>query len=187
MSLITKKIWRNKISGKLRRSGNWRPLWTRHSCSILLGKRAANQTSSDTFNNPNANALRCDSYRTKKPSPLYHYNPVAPKAHWYTGNMIQAEPHSHPLRPWNGTAIILMDLDAFFCIGRATRPSRMERETVIVGGDPTKRGVVSTASYEARTFGVHSAMPSSTAARLCPQAIWTPATSIDIANYRRRS
>ena len=50
----------------------------------------------------------------------------------------------------------------------------MERETRYRRGDPTKRGVVSTASYEARKYGVHSAMPSSTAARLCPQAVWTP-------------
>ena len=44
---------------------------------------------------------------------------------------------------------------------------------MIVGGDPNKRGVVSTASYEARKFGVHSSMPSSQAQRLCPQAVWT--------------
>lgn len=88
--------------------------------------------------------------------------------------MIQAEPHSHPLRPWNGTAIILMDLDAFFASVEQLDHPEWKGKPVIVGGDPTKRGVVSTASYEARTFGVHSAMPSSTAARLCPQAIWTP-------------
>ena len=88
--------------------------------------------------------------------------------------MIQTEPHSHPLRPWNGTAIILMDLDAFFASVEQLDHPEWKGKPVIVGGDPTKRGVVSTASYEARKFGVHSAMPSSTAARLCPQAIWAP-------------
>lgn len=44
---------------------------------------------------------------------------------------------------------------------------------LIVGGDADSRGVVSTCSYEARRFGVHSAMPSAEAQRLCPQAIWT--------------
>ena len=82
--------------------------------------------------------------------------------------------HTSALRPWNGTAIILMDLDAFFASVEQFDHPEWKGKPVIVGGDPAKRGVVSTASYEARTFGVHSAMPSSTAARLCPNAIWTP-------------
>lgn len=82
--------------------------------------------------------------------------------------------HTEELRPWNGTAIILMDLDAFFASVEQFDHPDWKGKPVIVGGDPAKRGVVSTASYEARKFGVHSAMPSSTAARLCPEAIWTP-------------
>ena len=78
------------------------------------------------------------------------------------------------LRPWNGPAIILMDLDAFFASVEQLDHPEWKGKPVIVGGSPEKRGVVSTASYEARTYGVHSAMPSSTAARLCPNAIWTP-------------
>ena len=55
---------------------------------------------------------------------------------------------------------------------------------VIVGGSPEKRGVVSTCSYEARTYGVHSAMSSAQATRLCPDAIWTPG---HFARYREMS
>ena len=88
--------------------------------------------------------------------------------------MIQVQRHSRQLRPWIGTAIILMDLDAFFASVEQLDHPEWKGKPVIVGGDPTKRGVVSTASYEARKYGVHSAMPSSIAARLCPQAIWTP-------------
>lgn len=77
------------------------------------------------------------------------------------------------LKPWVGPAILLVDLDAFFASVEQHDHPEWRGKPVIVGGDPTKRGVVSTASYEARAFGVHSAMPSSTAAKLCPHAIWT--------------
>lgn len=77
------------------------------------------------------------------------------------------------LHPWKGKAIILMDLDAFFASVEQLDHPEWRGKPVIVGGSPEKRGVVSTASYEARKYGVHSAMPSSTAARLCSDAIWT--------------
>ena len=76
--------------------------------------------------------------------------------------------------PWNGRAIGLMDLDAFFASVEQLDHPEWRGKPVIVGGSPDRRGVVSTASYEARVFGVHSAMPSWQAKRLCPQAIWTP-------------
>ena len=88
------------------------------------------------------------------------------------------------LKPWRGSAILLMDLDAFFASVEQLDHPEWRGKPVIVGGSPTKRGVVSTASYEARKFGVHSAMPSSTAARLCPQAIWT---SGNFHRYREMS
>ena len=77
------------------------------------------------------------------------------------------------LRPWEGPAILLVDLDAFFASVEQLDHPGWRGKPVIVGGDADKHGVVSTASYEARAFGVHSAQPASVARRLCPDAIWT--------------
>lgn len=74
---------------------------------------------------------------------------------------------------WNGPAIGLLDLDAFFASVEQLDHPDWRGKPVIVGSPSAERGVVSTASYEARAFGVHSAMPSAQAERLCPQAIWT--------------
>ncbi len=68
-------------------------------------------------------------------------------------------------------AIIHIDLDAFFvAVERLDHPALIG-VPVIVAGRPESRGVVSSASYEARKFGVHSAMPTAQALRLCPQAV----------------
>lgn len=70
--------------------------------------------------------------------------------------------------------ILHLDMDAFFAaIEQLDRPE-LRGVPVLVGGDPKKRGVVSTASYEARPFGCHSAMPMARAVRLCPHAIVVP-------------
>ncbi len=74
---------------------------------------------------------------------------------------------------WDGKAVGLLDLDAFFASVEQLDHPEWRGKPVIVGGSAEKRGVVSTASYEARRFGVHSAMPSWEAQRLCPHAIWT--------------
>lgn len=78
-----------------------------------------------------------------------------------------------PERAWKGRALLLVDLDAFFASVEQLDHPEWRGKPVIVGGRSDRRGVVSTASYEARAFGVHSAMPSATAERLCPDAIWT--------------
>jgi DNA polymerase-4 len=78
--------------------------------------------------------------------------------------------------------ILHIDMDAFFAaVEQKRRPELIGKPVVIGGeGDPTKRGVVSTASYEARKFGIHSAMPLRTAYRLCPEAIFLP---VDYKEY----
>ncbi len=70
--------------------------------------------------------------------------------------------------------IMCLDMDAFFASVECTLNPELRGKPIVVGGHPQGRGVVTSASYEARAYGVRSAMPLAQARRLCPQAVFVP-------------
>lgn len=82
-----------------------------------------------------------------------------------------------------GRRIIHVDMDAFFAQVEQRDHPEYKNKPLIVGG-PLNRGVISTASYEARKYGLHSGMPLVTAKRLCPDGIYV---SVDMEKYLRES
>src|ERR1700750_3173846 len=97
---------------------------------------------------------------------------------WHIGAVLES-------RNGMGKRVIFhLDMDAFYASIEQRENPGLVGKPVIVGSSPERRGVVCAASYEARKFGVRSAMPSSTAGRLCPKGIFIPPR---IGFYREES
>jgi DNA polymerase-4 len=82
--------------------------------------------------------------------------------------------------------ILHVDMDAFFVSVEELENPALEGQAVIVGGDPEGRGVVAAASYEARKYGVHSAMPIRTAKKRCPHAVFLRGHHEKYSDYSER-
>ncbi len=80
--------------------------------------------------------------------------------------------------------ILHVDMDAFFAAIEQRDHPEYRGKPVMVGAFPNQRGIIATCSYEARALGIHSAMPSRTAGRLCPHGIFLPP---DLEKYHRES
>ena len=80
-----------------------------------------------------------------------------------------------------------IDLDAFFVSVEQVENTELKGKPVVVGGRPDQRGVVASASYEARAFGLRAGMPLTTASRLCPQAIFIQGSQGSFSKYQAAS
>src|SRR5204862_629308 len=89
-------------------------------------------------------------------------------------------------QPAFSRTIFHVDMDAFFVSVEELFDPTLKGKAVVVGGQRDERGVVSAASYEARKFGVHSAMPLRTAAKMCPHAIFVNGHSERYREYSEK-
>jgi DNA polymerase-4 len=93
------------------------------------------------------------------------------------------EPQPAPEQP---RCIVHLDLDAFYAAVEVIDHPKYKSKPIVIGGRPHERGVVSTASYEARRYGVRSAMPMARALQICPSAIVLPPRHSAYRRYSRR-